>query len=70
MCAGATKGIFMGLYISDDYGLGDFDLALVVLATDTIEFYLERSQWLAMKNTRRRRTRPRSDESRWTLPPK
>lgn len=58
----------MGLYISDDYGLGDFDLALVVLATDTIQLHLERSRWLAIKNTRRMRTRPRYDESRWTLP--
>lgn len=63
------------MYISDDYGLGNYELALATLATHTIEHFLEnnreRNQRLAkLLHDRRQRTRPRSDHSRWTLPPK
>lgn len=59
------------LYVSDEHGLGTFDMAMVVLATHTIERYLEKNRLTAESICeRRRRIRPREDHSRWTLPPK
>lgn len=65
----------MGLYISDDYGLGNYELALATLATHTIEQYLESSRERNLRlakllHDRRQRVRPRHNEARWTLPPK
>lgn len=63
----------MGLYISDDYGLGFSEMVLVALATDSIEHHLElepKRRRAERVLARRDRVRPRSNESRWPLPRK
>lgn len=63
------------MYISDDYGLGNFERNLATKATLKIMIDLENARernrrLAACFHDRRQRVQPRFDHSRWTLPPK
>lgn len=62
----------MSLYISDEHGLGLYEMVMVVRATITIEDKLEcfRRQCADRFPERREIVRPRFNKSRWALPKK